>query len=159
MFGKLLLMGIMLVQHHVCAWNPVGGQIKTPWAEQVTSENVWQSYPRPRLRRSEWMDLNGLWQYAVTPLETSKKSVEFDKEILVPFAIESSLSGVQQKFLPSDRLWYRKEFSLDRSWKGRRIILHFGAVDYECKVLLNNRFVGSHKGGNNPFCFDITKYL
>ena len=149
----------MLVQHHVCAWNPVGGQIMTPWAEQVSSENVWQSYPRPRLRRSEWMDLNGLWQYAVTPLETSKKSVEFDKEILVPFAIESSLSGVQQKFLPSDRLWYRKEFSLDRSWKGRRIILHFGAVDYECKVWLNNRLVGSHKGGNNPFCFDITKYL
>ena len=141
------------------AWEPKGDKIKTVWAEQVTPENVWQSYPRPQLQRAEWINLNGLWKYAVTDQNTSRKNVSFEGEILVPFAIESSLSGVQKTFLPTDKLWYQREFSLDPSWKNKSAILHFGAVDYECQVWVNNRLVGTHKGGNNPFSFDITKYL
>ena len=104
-------------------------------------------------------NLNGLWKYAVTDQNTSRKNVSFEGEILVPFAIESSLSGVQKTFLPTDKLWYQREFTLDPSWKNKSAILHFGAVDYECQVWVNNRLVGTHKGGNNPFSFDITKYL
>ena len=141
------------------AWEPKGDKIKTVWAEQVTPENVWQSYPRPQLQRAEWINLNGLWKYAVTDQNTPRKNVSFEGEILVPFAIESSLSGVQKTFLPTDKLWYQREFSLDPSWKNKSAILHFGAVDYECQVWVNNRLVGTHKGGNNPFSFDITKYL
>ena len=141
------------------AWEPKGDKIKTVWAEQVTPENVWQSYPRPQLQRAEWINLNGLWKYAVTDQNTSRKNVSFEGEILVPFAIESSLSGVQKTFLPTDKLWYQREFTLDPSWKNKSTILHFGAVDYECQVWVNNRLVGTHKGGNNPFSFDITKYL
>ena len=141
------------------AWEPKGDKIKTVWAEQVMPENVWQSYPRPQLQRAEWINLNGLWKYAVTDQNTSRKNVSFEGEILVPFAIESSLSGVQKTFLPTDRLWYQREFTLDPSWKNKSTILHFGAVDYECQVWVNNRLVGTHKGGNNPFSFDITKYL
>ncbi len=143
----------------VMSWSPQGDKIKTKWAETVTPENVWQSYPRPQLKRSEWMNLNGLWNYAVTDMKVSKKEVQYDGEILVPFAIESSLSGVQRTFLPSDKLWYSREFTVQPSWKGKQIILHFGAVDYECNVWINGKLIGSHKGGNNPFSFDITKYL
>ena len=155
----LMMAGLLVHGLSMAGWHPQGDKIKTIWADKVSPENVWQSYPRPQLQRSEWMNLNGLWEFAVTPVDVSGKPVNFDGEILVPFAIESSLSGVQRKFLPTDKLWYRKEFVLDRDWKGKNILLHFGAVDYECKVWLNNHLVGSHKGGNNPFSFDITKYL
>lgn len=105
------------------------------------------------------MNLNGLWKYTVTDKTVARKDVSFDGEILVPFAIQSSLSGVQQGFLPSDKLWYQREFTLDPSWMNKSTLLHFGAVDYECQVWINNRLVGRHKGGNNPFSFDITGYL
>lgn len=140
-------------------WKPAGEKIKTVWAETVTPENVWQSYPRPQLVRHDWKNLNGLWEYAVTAMDTDKNDVTFEGNILVPFAIESSLSGVQKTFLPTDRLWYRKEFSLDKAWNGKNIILHFGAVDYSCTLWVNGKEVGSHKGGNNPFSYDITAFL
>lgn len=140
-------------------WSPAGDRIKTVWAERVTPENVWQSYPRPQLVRDSWQNLNGLWDYAVTSQETARKDVAFEGQILVPFAIESSLSGVQRSFLPTDRLWYRREFTVDDAWKGKNVILHFGAVDYQCTVWLNGKEIGSHTGGNNPFSFDITQYL
>lgn len=134
-------------------------KMKTIWADKVNAENIWQSYPRPQLQRSLWMNLNGLWNYSVTDQKIEKKQVEFNKQILVPFAIESSLSGVQRSFLPTEKLWYQREFTLNNEWKNKNIILHFGAVDYECQVWINNKLVGSHKGGNNPFSFDVTKYL
>ena len=143
----------------ILATNPKEEKIKTFWAEKVTPENVWQSYPRPQLQRSQWMNLNGLWNFSVTNQEIQKNQVKFEGQILVPFAIESSLSGVQRSFLPTDKLWYQREFTLNNEWKGKSIILHFGAVDYECQVWVNNKLAGSHKGGNNPFYFDVTKYL
>ena len=141
------------------AWNPAGDKIKTPWAEKVTPENTWQAYPRPQLKRANWQNLNGLWKYAVTDQKTEKKAVKFSDEILVPFAIESSLSGVQKTFLPTDKLWYQRTFSIGSKDKGKQILLHFGAVDYACQVWVNNKLVGSHTGGNNPFSFNITKFL
>ena len=152
----LILAGIQLGAQE---WRPAGEKIKTVWAEQLTPDNVWQSYPRPQLVRQDWQNLNGLWEYAVTAQDVAKKDVVFEGQILVPFAIESSLSGVQRSFLPTDRLWYRKEFTLDSDWKGRSVILHFGAVDYRCTVWVNGKEVGNHVGGNNPFSFDITPYL
>jgi hypothetical protein len=143
----------------VIAWAPQGDKIKTPWAEKVTPENVWGEYPRPQLKRADWTNLNGLWQFAVTNMNTDKKQVKFEGEILVPFAIESALSGVARRFTPEDKLWYRREFTVDAAAKNKLTILHFGAVDYECNVWINNKLVGSHKGGNNPFSFDITKFL
>lgn len=141
------------------AWITKGDKIKTKWATEVTPQNVWQTYPRPQLQRTDWKNLNGLWEYEITGMAANKNSVKYGNEILVPFAIESSLSGVAQTFTPTDRLWYRKKFTIDPTWKNKQIILHFGAVDYECQVWVNNKPIGSHKGGNNPFSFDITKQL
>lgn len=140
-------------------WAPQGEKIRTEWADRVTPDNVWQSYPRPQLKRAEWMNLNGLWNYSVTPQQTTREQVAYDGQILVPFAIESSLSGVMQRFEPTDKLWYKRSFVLNDTWKGKNILLHFGAVDYACQVWVNGTLVGSHKGGNNPFSFDITKSL
>ncbi len=138
---------------------PKKDQLKTPWADKVTPENVWQSYPRPQLERAAWINLNGTWNYSVTDHNADRKSVAYEGEILVPFAIESYLSGVQQAFLPTDKLWYKRTFTTDKSWLGKSVILHFGAVDYECQVWVNGKLAGSHKGGNNPFSFDITKLV
>lgn len=140
-------------------WAPAGDKIKTRWTGTVTPENVWKEYPRPQLKRDAWQNLNGLWKYQITDMDTKKNRVKFEGEILVPFAIESSLSGVMKPFLPTDKLWYRKEFTIIPDWKGRNIILHFGAVDYECHVWINDKLAGSHKGGNNSFSFDITDYV
>jgi len=141
------------------AWAPKGDKIKTVWAENITPQNAWQAYPRPQLKRNAWQNLNGLWKYAVTELSTAKSTVKYNDEILVPFAIESALSGVAKTFTPEDKLWYRREFTLNADSKGKQTLLHFGAVDYECTVWVNNKFVGSHKGGNNSFSFDITPCL
>ena len=162
MKSSLLVLGLCVALHVNAAeteWSPKGDKIKTEWADKLTPDNVWQSYPRPQLTRAEWMNLNGLWNYSVTGHDVKKKSVEYSGQILVPFAIESSLSGVMKSFLPTDKLWYKRNFSIDEKWKNKDIILHFGAVDYECQVWVNNKLVGSHKGGNNPFSFNITKYL
>lgn len=148
-----------LVLMPAMAWTPQGDKIKTEWAEKVTPQNVWQNYPRPQLKRTEWTNLNGLWQYAVTDMTIEKKKVKFQGEILVPFSIESSLSGVAQTFTPENKLWYRREFTVADQSNDKITLLHFGAVDYECNVWVNDKLVGNHKGGNNPFTFDITKYL
>ncbi len=141
------------------SWQPVGNMLKTVWANQISPENVWQSYPRPQLRRETWQNLNGLWNYAITAKDVKKANVKFQGEVLVPFSIESSLSGVQKHFSPCDKLWYSRQFTLDNALKGKEIILHFEAVDYDCEVWVNNHRVGTHKGGNNRFSFDITRFL
>lgn len=151
---------LLAAQSVVYAWQPQGDKIKTRWAKDVTPENVWASYPRPQLQREAWVNLNGLWSYEVTDQQTDKKNVKYSEgEILVPFSIESSLSGVQRTFLPTDKLWYKREFTIPSNWKRQDVILHFGAVDYEANLWINGKKVGSHKGGNNPFQFNITKYL
>lgn len=150
--AALLLSGIS-----AAAWSPAGDRIMTRWGKELSPDNVWQSYPRPQLKREQWKNLNGLWKYSVTDQSASPSQVSYDGEILVPFAIESALSGVGKAFLPDQKLWYKTSFSIDKSWKGKNIILHFGAVDYRCEVFVNGKSVGKHVGGNNSFSFDITK--
>lgn len=127
----------------------------TPWAEEVSPENVLKEYPRPQMVRTDWMNLNGLWDYAVVERGTPNPTV-YEGEILVPFAIESALSGVGRRIDENHELWYRRTFTLPSAWNKRDILLNFGAVDWEADVWVNGIRVGSHKGGYSPFSLDIT---
>ena len=138
-------------------WAPVGENIKSPWAAEVNPAAPLPEYPRPQMVRADWMNLNGLWNYAIT--EASAETFKADGKILVPFAVESSLSGVGRKITKNDALWYERTFTLPRKWNGKNILLHFGAVDWQAEVFVNGVLVGEHKGGYDPFSFDITPFL
>ncbi|MGN7722903.1 glycoside hydrolase family 2 protein [Chitinophaga sp. 22620] len=139
-------------------WKPVPGKISTPWAEQLNTEKVLAEYPRPQFVRSSWKNLNGLWNYALTPRDATAPAA-WQGKILVPFAIESSLSGVGKTVGKDQLLWYRQSFELPADAKGRKTLLHFGAVDWQADVYVNGQLAGSHRGGFDPFSFDITPHL
>ncbi len=139
-------------------WTPFGDRIRTSWAEEVTPANVHKEYPRPQMVRPEWKSLNGLWEYSITP-KNSAVPEKFDGRILVPFAVESSLSGVGRALTPEDALWYRTTFRVPSAWKGKRLMLNFEAVDWQADVIVNDVQVGRHTGGYTHFSFDITPYL
>ncbi len=139
-------------------WTPAKVALTTKWGKQVTPENAWREYPRPQMQRSEWMNLNGLWNYKVLAKGQSSPS-DFDGKILVPYCIESSLSGVGKPFLPTQELWYNRKFTVPANWSGKNVLLHFDAVDWETKLWVNGKKVGEHKGGSDPFSFNITPYL
>lgn len=153
----LALWGALAVQLHA-QWKPVEGRISTQWSEQVNPDNVLPEYPRPIMERTEWKNLNGLWDYAIIEKGKHSPSV-FDGKILVPFAVESSLSGVAKTVGAEKELVYRRSFDVPSSWKGKRVLLHFGAVDWKTDVWVNDVKVGSHTGGFTPFSFDITEAL
>ena len=115
-------------------------------------------YPRPLMERSEWQNLNGEWEYAIKPLGEVEPA-SFDGNILVPFAVESSLSGVQKEVGEKNELWYKRSFTVPAKWKGKDVMLNFGAVDWKAEVFVNDVLVGSHKGGYTPFSFNITPFL
>ncbi len=138
-------------------WKPVGNKIKTKWASEIDVNNVLPEYPRPLMERSEWQNLNGLWNYAILPV--GQQPTSYDGEILVPFAVESSLSGVQKQVGDDNELWYQREFSVPSKWKNNKILLHFGAVDWRTDVWVNDVKVGRHQGGYTPFSFDVTAAL
>ena len=117
-------------------------------------------YPRPQMIRPEWINLNGLWEYVLLPADQPAPRV-YAGPILVPYALESLLSGVQKALLPDQKLWYRRTFPDPRlSFPAdRRVLLHFGAVDYECEAWLNGSRLGSHRGGYLPFTWDVTSAL
>ena len=138
-------------------WRPAGNNIMSPWAEQVDPENVLPEYPRPQMVRDQWMNLNGLWNYAVTPCDAQTFTPQ--GQILVPFAIESALSGVGRNVGDENALWYERTFTIPSSWKGKDVLLHFGAVDWKTDVWVNGYHAGEHKGGYDPFSFNITPYL
>ena len=138
-------------------WQPAGDRIRTAWSEEIDPQNVLPEYPRPQMVRSEWKNLNGLWNYAIRPL--GEQPAAFDGEILVPFAVESSLSGVGERLGSKNELWYERTFEISPKWNGKRILLHFGAVDWKADVWVNGISVGSHTGGDTPFSFDITAAL
>jgi len=182
------------------AWKPAGGPLMTRWAKEVSPEKVHPEYPRPQMVREDWLNLNGLWDYAIRPVESkgqpggivkaeglgdgsiasagshrqaaldaaTRHNVQFadcpdsfDGQILVPFPAESALSGVMKPVGPDNRLWYRRTFTVPENWRAdkKRILLHFGAVDWDATVWVNGKEVGNHKGGYDPFTFDITDAL
>lgn len=141
------------------AWKPAGDKIMSPWAAQLSPQNTLPEYPRPQLVRGNWVNLNGLWNYAVQPLATEAVPKAFDGKILVPFAIESALSGVGKTVGKDSVLWYERSFTLPSSFKSKKTLLHFGAVDWQCDVYINDQLVGSHNGGYDPFSFDISAAL
>jgi beta-galactosidase/beta-glucuronidase len=123
------------------------------WAKNLNTDQVWQEYPRPQMQRKDWLNLNGYWEYAIEhQMETSPT---YEGQILVPFPVESHLSGVKRKVGAHNKLWYKRHFSLPANWKGKDLLLHFGAVDWQAEVYVNGQLVGQHQGGYDPFSFPI----
>ncbi|MCQ2480693.1 MAG: glycoside hydrolase family 2 [Clostridia bacterium] len=132
--------------------------LNTVWSDKVDKSCPLSEYPRPQFERKTWMCLNGEYDYAITGLNDSKPQ-SFDGKIIVPFAIESELSGVEKPLKPTELLWYRRYFTLGKEFENKNVILHFSSVDYKCTVWVNGKEVGSHTGGYNPFEFDITSAI
>lgn len=132
--------------------------IKTRWADKIDIEKPLAEYPRPQLVRNDWQCLNGKFDFTVTS-KTEEIPRDFDSEIIVPFAPETYLSGIERTVEPDEYIWYRKKFILDDCFEGKRTLLHFEAVDWRCMVYVNEKPVGTHQGGYLPFSFDITEYL
>jgi len=137
---------------------PAKGPLMTRWAKKVSPKNVHREYPRPQMVRKSWMNLNGMWEYAIRP-EDQKQPDRFDGQILIPFPVESALSGVMKAVGEENRLWYRRTVKIPKKWAGRNVLLHFGAVDWDATVWINGKQVGNHRGGYDPFSFDITDAL
>jgi hypothetical protein len=147
-------------------WKPAPAPLMTKWGKQVTPENAWKEYPRPQLARRDWLNLNGLWDYAITA-QGAAQPTKWDGQILVPFCIESALSGVGKHLTSKQVLWYSRSFEVPPGWKGKRVLLHFEAVDWHTTVTVNgkeqqvlgDKDADGHSGGSDPFSFDITDVL
>jgi hypothetical protein len=136
-------------------WKPAPAPLMTAFAKDVSPDKVHPEYPRPQMMRKEWVNLNGLWQYAITKKHDDKPA-KWDGEILVPYCVESALSGVGKKVTPEQALWYRRTFKGPERKGFYRVLLHFGAVDWHAQVWVNGKMVGEHKGGFDPFTFSIS---
>ena len=150
-------------QTETYVWTPAGDHIRTEWAETIDPSAVLQEYPRPQMVRGEWQNLNGLWDYAIIssdsdPQGTACLTEASQGKILVPFCVESSLSGVGRFPSPDSLLLYRTEFKLPK-WNSDRVLLHFGAVDQNADIYVNGKYAGGHQGGYDPFSIDVTEYL
>ncbi len=141
------------------AWKPAAGPLMTRFAKDVDPAAPLPEHPRPTLTRPHWVSLNGLWDYAIAPRAEASAS-KWDGRILVPFPVESALSGVMRAVGPDQRLWYRRTFTVPAAWPASsRVLLHFGAVDWECVVGVDGHEVGRHRGGYDGFSLDITAAL
>ncbi|WP_160715928.1 glycoside hydrolase family 2 protein [Chitinophaga solisilvae] len=135
-------------------WRMQPVAIRSRWAKEVTPQNALTAYPRPQMERRDWQNLNGLWDYAITGDE-KKLPAKYDGQILVPYPLESALSGVKKALRPDQYLWYRKVVNVPETG-GNRLLLHFGAVDWQCVVFVNGKEAGGHTGGYTNFTIDIT---
>lgn len=150
----LLGLGLSL---HAADWKPAPGPLMTRWAKDVSPERVHPEYPRPTMARTDWLSLNGLWQFAHAKQgEEPPLGRELGRQILVPFPVESALSGVKE---PAERVWYRRTFARRPAWAGKRILLHFGASNWETTVWVNGKAFEPHRGGYDGFTLDITEAL
>ena len=158
LFYLLLLLGAhSFAQNN---WKIVEGKIKSPWADSVNSSNVLPDYPRPQMQRKDWQNLNGLWQYAILPVSSDQSiPAVFQGNILVPFAVESALSGVGKTVGKDSVLWYHTTIVGSPKIKNKKTLLHFGAVDWRSEIYINGSKVGMHEGGYDPFTIDITNAL
>jgi len=153
-----LFISAAILQVNAQSWQPAGDKIKTAWSEKLNPGQPLPEYPRPQLVREKWLNLNGLWNYALAD-KGSNFPTTFDGKILVPFCIESSLSGVQERVTETGELWYQRFFTIPPDWKDNNVVLNFGAVDWKTDVWINDIKVGTHQGGYTPFSFDITPFL
>jgi len=149
--------GLLATCSRAPAWHAAAGPLMTRWASQVSPFNARPEYPRPEMARERWLTLNGLWEYALAP--RGQRPQDYAGRILVPFAIESALSGVRDTVGAQRSLWYRRTFTVPAAWSGQVVLLHFEAVDWEAHVWVNGRHVGEHRGGYDPFTLDITPAL
>lgn len=141
------------------SWSIVPGKITTAWADKVNPANPLPEYPRPQLvRTNNWINLNGSWEYAILPKSAQTIPSSTQGKILVPFAVESALSGVGKTVGKDSVLWYKRTVNIT-STKNKNVLLHFGAVDWACTVFVNGKEIGTHKGGYDPFTFDIAAAL
>ncbi|MCL1822519.1 MAG: beta-galactosidase [Prolixibacteraceae bacterium] len=139
-------------------WEPAGERIKTQWAAKVDPAKPLPEYPRPQMVREQWQNLHGLWDYSIIQRGKSMPE-EWNGKILVPYPVESALSGVAKRVGQDNELWYSTTFAVPAAWKNKKVILHFGAVDWKADVWLNDVKIGSHQGGYTPFSFDVTPFL
>ncbi len=153
-----ILMCVAAVDPTVAQWRPRGEKITTRWSADVSPDAPALDYPRPTLVRPRWQSLDGLWQFAVRP-RAAGPPAQWDGEILVPYPIESALSGVGRAVSPEERLWYRTTFAIPREWSRDTMLLHFGAVDWDAVVWLNGIEVGRHRGGYDSFSIDLGNAL
>lgn len=159
--GCCTLLAVVLAAGGISAasaeqWKPAKGPLETRWTRTVSPENVHPEYPRPQMVRPNWLNLNGLWQLSLDPSQTVPTGKDLPERILVPFPIESALSGLMKQ---ADRVWYRRMFRIPASWKGQRVLLHFQAVDWEATVYVNGKELGTHRGGYDAFWLDVTDAL
>jgi hypothetical protein len=138
-------------------WKPMTSPLTTEWGKNLDPQHTLPEYPRPQMTRPDWVNLNGVWDLSLS----SKRATDFkfDQKILVPFPVESALSGIEGKVDGDTLIRYRRQFTIPSSWAGKRVLLHFGAVDWSTDVQVNGKEVGTHKGGYDPFAFDITEAL
>lgn len=138
-------------------WHPAESPLFTVWGEKVDPSAPWPEYPRPGMVRKEWMSLNGLWDYTICGKEESRPAPE--GKILVPYPLESALSGVRQRMTDSLALWYSREFELPKAWRSKQIILNFEASDWETSVWIDDNLAMNHRGGYDPFTCNISPFL
>jgi len=153
---------LIVVASYACnrqneTWIIKENPIITQWATQIDPAKPWDVYPRPAMKRENWMNLNGLWDYTIG-VKGADMPTSWEGKILVPYPIESALSGVKRRVNENEVIWYRREFKVPAKWRNQRLILNFEASDWETTVWVNGELVGSHKGGYNPFSMEITKY-
>lgn len=153
----LLLSSILFQCSLACAQSPT---LQTRWAKEVPATAVpLPDYPRPQLVRNAWLNLNGPWQYAIAPMAQQTPPASYAGNILVPYPVESQLSGVTKTVGKDQVLWYKRTFTLPANYKNKNLLLHFGAADWQADVFVNGQPAGTHKGGYDPFSFDITALL
>ena len=155
LFAFLMACGVSFAQQ----WAPAGENIRTRWASEVNPRECHTEYPRPQMARRQWQNLNGLWDYAISSEDAVSMPENADGQILVPFCIESSLSGVCKRIGEDQILWYRTKLVKPAKWDGKRILLHFDAVDWRADIFIDGKQIASHTGGYTAFAVDVTDYL